>query len=421
MTRSEHLRRKAEQDRRREAQEKRLAAQRRKEERESRRLQREAEGRELAKGPIDLPFLLLVCLLLGIGLIMVLSASFPSAYYSVKIQDPLHYFKRQGMWAILGICAMTLIAKIDYHRFKALAKPVLFVSIILLALVLVPGVGVTRNNATRWLEVGGLSLQPSEVAKFAVALYFADSISKKREKMRSFRYGILPYGIILVLIAALMMLEPHLSGTVLILGTGAVMMVVGGIPGWLVGAGIGGAFAAAAGYIKAVELGLITYGASRIQMWKDPFIDRQGDGYQMVQSLLSIGSGGLLGVGLGKSRQKFLYLPEEHNDFIFSIVCEELGLIGATIIMLLFAALILRGYWIALHARDRFGSLLAVGMTTFVGLQVFLNIGVVTGLLPATGISLPFFSYGGTALCIQLVEMGVVLSVSRQMKPGNSG
>ena len=254
-----------------------------------------------------------------------------------------------------------------------------------------------------------------------MALYFADSISKKREKMRSFRYGILPYGIILVLIAALMMLEPHLSGTVLILGTGAVMMVVGGIPGWLVGAGIGGAFAAAAGYIKAVELGLITYGASRIQMWKDPFIDRQGDGYQMVQSLLSIGSGGLLGVGLGKSRQKFLYLPEEHNDFIFSIVCEELGLIGATIIMLLFAALILRGYWIALHSRDRFGSLLAVGMTTFVGLQVFLNIGVVTGLLPATGISLPFFSYGGTALCIQLVEMGVVLSVSRQMKPGKSG
>ena len=294
-------------------------------------------------------------------------------------------------------------------------------AIILLALVLVPGVGTTRNHATRWIEIGGLSMQPSEVAKFAVALYFADSISKKREKMRTFRYGILPYGIILVLIAGLMMLEPHLSGTVLILGTGAVMMVVGGIPGWLVGAGIGGVFAAAAGYIKAVELGIIHYGASRIQMWEDPFIDRQGDGYQMVQSLLSIGSGGLLGVGLGKSRQKFLYLPEEHNDFIFSIVCEELGLIGATIIMLLFAALILRGYWIALHARDRFGSLLVVGMTTFLGLQVFLNIGVVTGLLPATGISLPFFSYGGTALCIQLVEMGVVLSVSRQMKPGNSG
>ena len=240
MTRSEHLRRKAEQDRRREAQEKRLAAQQRREEREKRRLQREAEGRELAKGPIDLPFLLLVCLLLGIGLIMVFSASFPSAYYSVKIQDPFFYIKRQGMWAILGLCAMVLTAKIDYHRFKAFSKPALFVAIILLALVLVPGVGTTRNHATRWIEIGGLSMQPSEVAKFAVALYFADSISKKREKMRTFRYGILPYGIILVLIAGLMMFEPHLSGTVLILGTGAVMMVVGGIPGWLVGTGVGG-------------------------------------------------------------------------------------------------------------------------------------------------------------------------------------
>ena len=427
MTRSEHLRRKAEQDRRREAQEKRLANQRRREEREKRRLEREAEGRELAKGPIDLTFLLLVCLLLGIGLIMVLSASYPSAYYTHKSHDPFFYFKRQVIWAILGLCAMTVTAKIDYHRFKALSKPVLFVAIILLALVLVPGIGTTRNHATRWIEVGGLSLQPSEIAKFAVALYFADSISKKRDKMRTFRYGILPYGIILGIIALLMMKEPHLSGTVLILGTGAVMMTVGGIPLWLVGAGLGSVGAVGGLYVHKVLSDIAQYGkselygASRIAMWKDPFIDRQRDGYQMVQSLLSIGSGGLLGVGLGKSRQKFLYLPEEHNDFIFSIVCEELGLIGAAIIMLLFAALILRGYWIALHARDRFGALLVVGMTTFVALQVFLNIGVVTGLLPNTGISLPFFSYGGTALCIQLVEMGVILSVSRQMKPPREG
>ena len=153
----------------------------------------------------------------------------------------------------------------------------------------------------------------------------------------------------------------------------------------------------------------------------ESFIDPRGEGYQLSQSLISIGSGGLLGVGLGKSRQKFLYLPEEHNDFIFAIICEELGLIGASIIMLLFAALILRGYWIALHARDRFGSLLVVGVTTLIALQTFLNIGVVTGLLPTTGISLPFFSYGGTALSIQLAEMGIVLSVSRQMKPTKAG
>ena len=167
--------------------------------------------------------------------------------------------------------------------------------------------------------------------------------------------------------------------------------------------------------------GVIKYGQSRIAMWQNPFIDPRGDGYQLSQSLISIGSGGLLGVGLGKSRQKFLYLPEEHNDFIFAIVCEELGLIGAAIIMLLFAALILRGYWIALHARDRFGSLLVVGVTTLIAMQTFLNIGVVTGLLPTTGISLPFFSYGGTALSIQLAEMGIVLSVSRQMKPTKAG
>ena len=166
---------------------------------------------------------------------------------------------------------------------------------------------------------------------------------------------------------------------------------------------------------------VIGYNTSRITYWLDPWKDAQGKGYQLAQSLLTIGSGGLLGVGLGKSRQKFLYLPEEHNDFIFAIVCEELGLIGATVIMLLFAALILRGFWIALHARDRFGSLMVVGITTLVGLQTFLNIGVVTGLLPTTGISLPFFSYGGTALSIQLAEMGIVLSVSRQMKPTKAG
>ena len=235
--------------------------------------------------------------------------------------------------------------------------------------------------------------------------------------MRTTRYGILPYLLILGVLAVLMLLEPHLSGTVLILGTGAVLMLVGGIH-W---AWVGAAISAVGAVAGLMITGVITYGQSRIAMWQNPFIDPRGEGYQLSQSLISIGSGGLLGVGLGKSRQKFLYLPEEHNDFIFAIICEELGLIGATIIMLLFAALILRGYWIALHARDRFGSLLVVGVTTLIAMQTFLNIGVVTGLLPTTGISLPFFSYGGTALSIQLAEMGIVLSVSRQMKPTKAG
>ncbi|MBP3508684.1 putative lipid II flippase FtsW [Oscillibacter sp.] len=387
-------------------------------ERQRLRKEKEQESRELARGPIDLPFCLLVLLLTAVGLVMLLSASFPSAYYETKNNDPMHYFTRQGVFAIMGVAAMFLISKINYQRFRGFAKPLLYVAIILLVLVLIPGIGQTRNNATRWIGVGELfTFQPSEIAKLAVVLYFSDSISKKKDKMRTTRYGILPYLLIMGVLAVLMMLEPHLSGTVLILGTGAALMLVGGIRWAWVGAAVG-----FVGGVAALMLtGVIKYGQSRIAMWQNPFIDARGQGYQLSQSLISIGSGGLLGVGLGKSRQKFLYLPEEHNDFIFAIICEELGLIGATIIMLLFAALILRGYWIALHTRDRFGCLLVVGVTTLIAMQTFLNIGVVTGLLPTTGISLPFFSYGGTALSIQLAEMGIVLSVSRQMKPTKAG
>ena len=389
-------------------------------ERIQRRKEKEAESRELAKGPIDLPFCLLVLLLTAIGLVMLLSASFPSAYYETDGQDPMHYFVRQGVFAAMGIAAMFLIGRINYQRFRGAAKLMLYLAIILLVLVIIPGnpIAVTRNNATRWIGVGELfTFQPSEIAKMAVVLYFSDSISRKKDKMHTTRYGIAPYLLIMGVIAVLMMLEPHLSGTVLILGTGAVLMLVGGINWAWVIAAVGGA----GGVLFLMMSGIIQYGQSRIAMWQDPFIDPRGAGYQLSQSLIAIGSGGLLGVGLGKSRQKFLYLPEEHNDFIFAIICEELGLIGATIIMLLFAALILRGYWIALHARDRFGSLLVVGVTTLIAMQTFLNIGVVTGLLPTTGISLPFFSYGGTALSMQLAELGIVLSVSRQMKPTKAG
>ncbi|WP_308856879.1 putative lipid II flippase FtsW [uncultured Oscillibacter sp.] len=389
-------------------------------ERRARQREKEQESRELARGPVDLPFLVLVVLLTVIGLIMLLSASFPSAYYETDGENPLFYFTRQGVFAIMGMAAMLLIGKINYQRFRALAQPLLFLSVILLILVLIPHnpIAITRNNATRWLGIPGTSFQfqPSEVAKVAVVLYFSDNISKKKDLMRTFRHGILPYAIILVVLAGLVGLEPHLSGALLIMGAGAVLMLVGGINWAWVGGAVG-----AAGIMMYLVLGVIGYNASRIEMWHNPWADAQGKGYQLSQSLISIGSGGLLGVGLGRSRQKFLFLPEEHNDFIFAIVCEELGLIGAAIIMLLFAALILRGYWIALHARDRFGSLMVVGVTTLIGLQTFLNIGVVTGLLPTTGISLPFFSYGGTALLMQLAEMGFVLSVSRQMKPTKAG
>ena len=386
------------------------------EERKAYRREKAEESRELAKGPLDLPFLLLVLLLTGVGLIMLLSASFPSAYNGPK-NNPIYFFVRQGLFAVAGIAAMLFVSKINYKRFRNMARPLMFVAIVLLVLVAIPGIGQVRNNARRWISVFGIfDFQPSEIAKVALVLSFADTISRKKARMRYFREGILPYLLWFALIGGLMMLEPHLSGTVIILGTGCVMLLVGGIRWiWVVGG------AGAAGVLGWLIIGVFHYGRSRIEMWFNPWIDARGAGYQLCQSLLAIGSGGLLGKGLGKGSQKFMYLPEEHNDFIFSTVCEELGLLGAVCIMALFAALILRGYWIALYSRDRFGSLVVVGVTTLIALQTFLNIGVVTGFLPTTGISLPFFSYGGTALMMQLAEMGIVLSVSRQMKPTRAG
>ena len=372
------------------------------------------------RGAMDIPFLLLTLLLTAMGLAMLFSASFPFALS--EYNDAYYIIKRQTFFAFIGLVAMFIVARFNYQRWRGAAKLLLGISLFLLVLVVIPGVGITVNRATRWLGIPNVfTFQPSEIAKLAVIIYFADSISKKREKMLTFREGVVPYVIILGTISVLMLLEPHLSGTILIVCTGIIMMVVGGMNGWLVGIGFGGVGLAAVLYVKAVEKGIIAYGASRITMWHNPWLDSTADGYQMVQSLIAIGSGGLLGVGFGRSRQKFLYLPERHNDFIFAVCCEELGLIGACVIMLVFSLLIIRGFWIALHARDRFGALLVVGIMTHLGLQTFLNIAVVSGLVPATGISLPFFSYGGTALALQLVEMGLVLSVSRQIPAPRNG
>ena len=399
-------------------QEERREAQREAEEQRRYRQVLRQQSRELAKGPMDLTFCLLVLLLTAVGLVVLLSASFPSAYYYERPShhDPTYYFVRQGVFALMGIAAMLFLSKFNYQRFRAFGKPLMYLSVFLLVLTPIPGIGIWANGARRWLAVGPIQFQPSEIAKLAVVLYFSDSISRKRDRMRTFHDGILPYALWLGLFGLLLAMEPHLSGAILIMGAGAALMLVGGIHlGW-----VAGALGAAAAGLYFV-LFVVGYNTSRITYWLNPWEDAGDKGYQLSQSLISIGSGGLLGVGLGKSRQKFLYLPEEHNDFIFSVACEELGLIGATVIMLLFSALILRGFWIALHARDRFGSLLVVGVMTLVGTQTFLNIGVVSGLLPTTGISLPFFSYGGTAIMIQLAEMGIVLSVSRQMKPARKG
>ena len=357
------------------------------------------------RGMLDVPYLVLSLLLVAIGLVMLFSASYASA-----INDglaPTHYFIRQGCFAVVGVVVMLLISRVNYQVWRFLAFWVLGGAILLLIAVAIPGIGVSHNGARRWIRIG-VEFQPSEFAKLGVVLTFAAVMSVYRDKMKTFRYGVLPFAAILVVIAVLLYLEPHMSATVIILMVGAIMMFLGGTRlRWF-------ALGAAAGVLLVfVYLSTKGYASDRIMAWRDPTQYARDEGYQIIQSLYAIGSGGLFGLGFGRSRQKYLYLPEPENDYLFAIACEELGLVGALLILLLFVLLIVRGYWIALHARDRFGSLLVSGLTTLLALQVFFNIGVVTNFLPATGISLPFFSYGGTALVLQLAEMGIVLSVSR--------
>ena len=372
---------------------------------------------ERRQNSFDRSFFALVMILLLLGIIMVLSASFPRAYY-----DPGHvtggratyYFVRQLIFAAAGVGAMLLAARFPIGFYKRYAKHFMAVTLVLLALV--PLIGIRANGSRRWLGVGSLTVQPSELAKLAVILLFAAMIamiSRRRGNMKSFRTGILPFALILGLIVGLLVLEPHFSASIIILALGAAMLFLGGAPlGWFLAAfGAGGA-------ALAVLLVFFPYASSRITTWRDPFSSSSDEGYQIVQSLYTIGSGGLGGVGLGASRQKYLYLPEEHNDFIFSVLCEELGFLGAALVLILFALLILRGYRIALRCPDPFSFLVTAGITTLLAIQVFLNVAVVTNLLPCTGISLPFFSYGGTALIIQLAEMGIVLSASREIMEG---
>lgn len=363
------------------------------------------------KGEImDTPMLLLTMVLTALGLVMIYSSSFARAQYETG--DSSYYFKRQLVFALLGSGAMVLLSRVRKNLLRKLAFPILGISILLLVLVFVPGIGQSENGATRWIRLG-ISFQPSEIAKLGVVLSFAAMISEFQERMETFRYGIAPFAAILVVIVILLRLEPHNSAIVIIACTAAAMLFLGGVKyRWFI---LGGCVMLLG---LVLILGAGGYEASRITAWQDPFSDPTDDGYQIIQSLYAIGSGGLLGLGLGNGRQKYLYLPEEHNDYIFAITCEELGLVGAVAILVLYALLILRGYWISMHLKDRFLSLTVAGITTLTALQVFFNIGVVTNLLPSTGISLPFFSYGGTALLIQLGEMGLVLGASRQCSAG---
>lgn len=359
------------------------------------------------KNGIDLTFLFLVLILLSIGLIMMFSASYASSYYETG--DSFYYIKRQLLFAVIGVVMMLAIANIDYHILHRFAFLIYAGTLFLLVVVLIVP---TREDAKRWINLGFTTFQPSELAKFAIVLIFAHLISVNYERMKNPRYGVWPFLVLLGVVVMLMLLEPHLSGTILIVTIGVVMMFVGGTDlKWFM---LGGVLIGVAIIAAVLIPGVVPYAMDRLQYWIDPWSDPQNKGFQTIQSLYAIGSGGLMGVGIGNSRQKHLYLPEPHNDFVFSVVCEELGFIGATLIILLFVLLIWRGYVVAMRCRDRFGSMLAVGLTTQVGVQTILNIAVVSNTIPNTGISLPFFSYGGTALVMLLCEMGVILSVSRQ-------
>ncbi len=357
-------------------------------------------------GGIDPVFLILVLCLLTFGLIMVASASYVSALH--KYDDSYHYIKRQLIFAVVGVAAMLILPRFDYHFFRKFIPYLLVGSVILLILVLIPGIGIEGGGARRWLGFGGFTFQPSEIAKLGIIATFASYMAANSKKMKDFKVGILYPAIVLGVVCLLVAVETHISGAILIFAVGAVMIFVGGANlKWFLGIGFSGA-AALAGFAW-----LTPYARTRIETMMNPEADPTGAGFQTMQSLYAIGSGGLLGLGLGQSRQKYLYIPEPQNDYIFSIVCEELGFIGAMMVIVLFVLLIWRGFVIAYHAKDKFGSLLVVGIISRVAIQTILNIGVVTNSIPPTGISLPFFSYGGTALMMLLFEMGIVLAVSR--------
>ena len=356
-------------------------------------------------GAIDLPYFFLTLLLVAVGLIVLLSASYARAYHVTG--NSASYFTSQSVFALMGIAVLLLVSRVPYDWYRKFYRLIYAVTVLLLVAVLLVGTNV--NGATRWISLGFTQFQPSEIAKFSLIVTLSVIMSRYRDEIKSLRVFFLCAGS-LVLIAVLLILEPHFSATIIIASLCFCMMAVGGVNWKYLGIvmALGGA---------GLLLLLLTggYTSERITAWLDPESDPLDSGLQILQSEYAIGSGGLLGLGLGRGRQKYLYLPEEHNDNILAIACEELGFVGAAAILLLFALLILRGYWIAIHARDRFSMLLGMGLTTLLALQVLLNVAVVTNLLPATGISLPFFSSGGTALIMQLAECGIVLNISRSI------
>lgn len=347
--------------------------------------------------------------LLTIGIVMVYSSSAVKGY--IQYDDPYHFLKMEVIWIGLGLAAMALTMRLDLQLLRRFAKPALILAIVLLIMVKIPGVGRRVNGADRWIGLGPLSIQPSEVIKLSMVLVMAHLLSINPYKIKSFRKGLLPILGLLGLVAGLIMLQPDLGTTLAIAGTTFFMLIAAGARVshllTLGGTGIG---------LVVVAIAAAPYRIRRITAFLDPWADPSGKGYQTIQALLALGPGGLFGLGFGQSKQKFLYLPENHTDFIFAMIGEELGFVGASLVVILFFLFAWRGFRVAMGAPDAFTGLLAVGLTAMVSIQAMINMGVVSGILPVTGITLPFLSYGGTSLVFTMIGVGVLLNISRESR-----
>lgn len=362
---------------------------------------------------MDFVLFITVISLLSIGVIMILSASEYKTL--VEYNDSFYYFKKQLLWSLLGLSAMFIMMNYDYKQLRRFIMPLLAISFISLILVLIPGVGLEVNGARRWIA-GPIPFAPAEFAKLCIIIFTAYGLSSEGERIKHFTSGVLPYLVVMGLAAGLILKQPDLGTAISLAGIVFVMIFAAGARfshlGGIALVGIAAVFSAIA---------LEPYRMQRFMAFRDPWADPQGAGFHIIQGLYAIGSGGLFGLGLGQSKQKFLYLPENHTDFIFAIIGEELGFIGASLVIMLFVLFVWRGLKIAVTSQDPFASLLATGITAWVGVQAVINIGVATGSLPVTGIPLPFISFGGTSLLFTMAAVGILLNISRYTNTRKKG
>jgi cell division protein FtsW len=357
----------------------------------------------------DLIIVLMVIALTCFGLVMVYSSS--SIMAAKRFHDEFYFLKRQGIYAILGVGTMIWAMRIDYHVWKKIAVPFLLLCLFLLGVVLIPGIGGSAGGSSRWIRLPGFSFQPSELAKIAFIIYMAYSLDKKQDKMKMFSSGFLPYMVVLAVMLLLLLKQPDL-GSSLTLGAVAMIML------FAAGTRLTYIFSMVLLALPFLYYAImhVDYRRRRILAFLNPWEDPTNTGFQIIQSWIAVGTGGLFGLGLGEGKQKLFYLPEAHTDFIFSVVGEELGFVGFMVITSMFFLLLIRGVRVALYAEDTFGRSLAFGISTLIGLEAFVNIAVVTGIFPTKGLALPFISYGGSSLIITLFAVGVLLNISSRVR-----